>query len=100
MSKTDAAQGEPPSEAQDAAGEPRRALGRRLLVLRIAAAGSAAVAAAPAAQALEPTPVQYRTGLTDADPGDGPGYGRGGYRGRGVTDNDPGDAPGRGRGWR
>ena len=28
------------------------------------------------------------------------GNGRGGYRGRGVTDNDPGDAPGRGRGWR
>jgi hypothetical protein len=43
---------------------------------------------------------RVRTGLTDADPSDGPGYGRGGYRGvRRVTDTDPSDAPGRGRGW-
>jgi hypothetical protein len=74
-------------------------LGRRLLVLRVAAAGAAVTAAAPAAQALEPTPVQYRTGITDADPGDGAGYGRGGARrGTGITDADPGDGPGFGRG--
>jgi hypothetical protein len=33
--------------------------------------------------------------VTDADPGDQPGRGRGTA---GVTDADPGDAPGRGRG--
>jgi DNA-binding transcriptional LysR family regulator len=43
------------------------------------------------------------TGITDADPNDGPGNGRGGYRGSrayrssGRTDSDPRDAPGRGR---
>ena len=31
------------------------------------------------AEAGDITPVQYRTGITDSDPGDGPGYGRGGY---------------------
>jgi hypothetical protein len=42
--------------------------------------------------------VRYRTGYTDADPSDGPGYGRGGARYRtGRSDSDPYDAPGRGR---
>lgn len=81
---------------QDSASPPR--LGRRLLILNVAAAGTAV---ASTARAIEPTPVQYRTGITDSDPGDGPGYGRGGYRGAprtGVTDNDPGDGAGQGRG--
>ncbi|MFO0203825.1 MAG: hypothetical protein ACK528_11925, partial [Alphaproteobacteria bacterium] len=83
-------------EAKDTA-QPR--LGRRLLVLRVAAGAATVAAAVPAAQALEPTPVQYRTGLTDADPGDGPGFGRGGARrGTGITDSDPSDGPGFGRG--
>ena len=94
--------GAPPTGGEDAAAEPeRRGLGRRLLVLRVATAGIAATAVAPAAEALEPTPVQYRTGLTDSDPNDGVGNGRGGYRGparTGLTDNDPNDAPGNGRG--
>jgi len=78
-----------------------RPLGRRLMVLRLATATGSAVALATAspAEALEPTLVQYRTGLTDADPGDGPGFGRGGARrGTGITDADPGDGPGFGRG--
>jgi len=37
------------------------------------------------------------TGITDRDPSDGAGRGRGGYRGTGRTDSDPRDAPGRGR---
>jgi hypothetical protein len=39
------------------------------------------------------------TGYTDADPSDGPGYGRGRVRRRQVSDSDPVDPPGRGRGW-
>jgi len=34
--------------------------------------------------------------VTDADPSDGPGRGRGTVR-RGLTDSDPSDGPGRGR---
>ncbi len=98
------AAGAPPQEdatSSDARpAEPR--LGRRLIVLRVATGAIAAAAAAPAvAEAGDITPVQYRTGITDSDPGDGPGYGRGGYRGRprtGLTDADPGDGPGYGRG--
>lgn len=41
---------------------------------------------------------QRGTGITDADPNDGPGNGRGGRRASGVSDSDPNDAPGRGRG--
>lgn len=113
------------ADATTPASETRPALGRRLLILNLAAGAAAATTAAPAA-AIEPTPVQYRTGLSDSDPGDAPGYGRGGYRGRprtgindgdpndpagygrggggyrprNVTDSDPSDAAGRGRGWR
>ena len=36
------------------------------------------------------------TGVTDRDPSDGAGRGRGGYR-TGRTDSDPRDAPGQGR---
>lgn len=110
-------------------------LSRRLLVLRVAALGgtsvavSACVAPGPAYYG-NPAPVLiprgtgmtdadpsdgpgqgrggsrvgggYRTGLTDADPNDGPGQGRGGHRGNpyrtGLTDSDPNDGPGQGRG--
>jgi len=81
-------------------------LGRRLLVLRIAGAGAAALAAGTA-EAASRQPEQaagnpeaspdVRPVVTDSDPGDSPGYGRGrGYRG--ASDSDPYDAPGRGRG--
>jgi hypothetical protein len=48
--------------------------------------------------------IRARTGITDADPSDGPGYGRGGSRvirtRTGLTDSDPSDGPGNGRrGW-
>ena len=103
MTERDATKGAPPAEMTDTAAEPtRKALGRRLLVLRIATAGGAIAAAAPAAEALEPTLAQYRTGLTDSDPNDSPGYGRG-YRGSprtGLTDSDPNDGAGQGRGYR
>jgi hypothetical protein len=72
-------------------------LGRRRLILRSVALGSAALTTAcvPA----QPVYAPRGTGMTDADPNDGPGNGRGG-RGpsRGVTDSDPNDGPGRGRG--
>jgi hypothetical protein len=79
-------------------------LGRRLLVLRVAGVTAAAGAltgcvVAPPGQVY--APARVRTGLTDADPGDGPGQGRGGYAGSrrtGLTDADPGDGPGQGRG--
>lgn len=75
-------------------------LSRRLLVVRVAALGGTTVAL-NACVAPGPTysvPVRG-TGITDADPNDGPGQGRGGYRGgtTGRTDSDPRDAPGRGR---
>ncbi len=103
MTDRDSTAGTPPVEDVDASLEAAHGgLGRRLLVLRVAALGTAAATAAvPAAEALEPTPVQYRTGITDNDPSDGPGYGRGGGRPRtGITDNDPNDGPGYGRGYR
>ena len=40
---------------------------------------------------------RVRTGISDSDPSDGAGYGRGGVRRSGVSDSDPSDAPGRGR---
>ncbi|MBP0465687.1 hypothetical protein J5Y09_17300 [Roseomonas sp. PWR1] len=91
-----------PQPAPDDSSTPGPRLGRRLLVLKVAVGGAAMAAATPmAAEAGDVTPVQYRTGITDADPGDGPGFGRGGYRGpprTGLTDSDPGDGPGYGRG--
>jgi hypothetical protein len=79
-------------------------LGRRLLVLRVAGVGAAAGTLSGCVVAPQPVyaPRPARTGLTDADPGDGPGMGRGGYRGyrrgTGLTDADPNDGPGQGRG--
>ena len=83
-------------------------LSRRLLVLRLAALGGTGTALAGCVTPVPgyygvPGPVAVRgTGITDADPSDGPGYGRGGYRGvsgrTGITDSDPSDGPGRGRG--
>jgi hypothetical protein len=88
-------------------------LKRRLLVLRLATIGGAAsvpgvVAAqgqksgvpdAPRAPAPQPVP-QQRPGVTDSDPSDAPGQGRGGNRAPqgGVNDSDPSDPPGQGRG--
>ncbi len=79
-------------------GKPR--LRRRMIVVKVATLGVAAPAlagcvVAPPVYAPQP----YRTGLTDADPSDGPGQGRGGTRVRtGYTDADPSDGPGQGRG--
>ncbi len=81
-------------------------LGRRLLVLKLATLGGAAAATAgcvPQQQPVVYVPQQpvyapTRTGISDSDPSDPPGAGRGGHRGSGVTDNDPNDAPGFGRG--
>ncbi|WP_206934434.1 hypothetical protein [Roseococcus thiosulfatophilus] len=48
--------------------------------------------------AAAPARAQYRTGITDSDPNDSPGYGRGGRPRTGVSDSDPNDRPGYGRG--
>ena len=72
--------------------ETKNRLGRRIVALRIAAGGAAAVSFA----AAEPATAQ---GVTDRDPSDGPGRGRG-RAPSGVTDSDPSDGPGRGRGAR
>jgi hypothetical protein len=74
-------------------------LGRRLLVLQIAAA--TALLATTRDAGAEPLPkAPVIPVVTDADPGDGPGRGRGRARGTGLTDADPGDGPGNGRGER
>jgi hypothetical protein len=81
-------------------------LGRRRLVLRVGTLGVVGLGAAACVPAqpvyVQPGPpvVVRGTGITDADPNDGPGNGRGGYRGggTGITDADPNDGPGRGRG--
>jgi hypothetical protein len=86
----------------------RPPLGRRLFVLKLATLGGAAAATAgcvPQQQPVVYVPQQpvyapTRTGISDSDPSDPPGAGRGGHRGSGVTDNDPSDAPGFGRGGR
>jgi len=85
-------------------------LSRRFLILRAVAVGgtgtalTACVAPGPAYYG-NPAPLAVMprgTGITDADPADGPGNGRGGYRapirGTGITDADPADGPGNGRG--
>ena len=70
-------------------------LGRRLLVLHLAAApvllGAARGSAAEPLQKAPVIPV-----VTDADPGDGQGNGRGTQR-KAMTDSDPRDEAGRGR---
>ena len=78
-------------------------LSRRLMVVRVASLAGATVAltscVAPAPIYTQlPIATQRGTGITDADPNDGPGNGRGGRRGTGVTDRDPNDGPGNGRG--
>lgn len=77
-------------------------LSRRLMVLRVAAIAGTSTALAGCVAAPAPAyysaPVARGTGITDADPNDGPGNGRGGRRGTGITDRDPSDGPGNGRG--
>ena len=73
-------------------------LGRRRLVVKLGAMGAVTLGAAGCVP-TQPVYVQPGgTGITDRDPNDGPGRGRGGNRGTGVTDSDPSDGPGRGRG--
>jgi len=77
-------------------------LGRRRLVVKLGAVGAVTLGAA-ACVPVQPVYVRPSgTGLTDADPNDGPGNGRGGargyHRGTGLTDADPNDGPGNGRG--
>ena len=97
----------------DTPSDPR--LGRRLVVLRVAALGAAGAAAAVgSAEAAglrvgDPEPAARATPVvTDNDPYDAAGYGRGYYRQpppryyyapRQVSDSDPYDAAGRGRGY-
>ena len=88
----------PSSKKDNAPAESQRnPLGRRLLVLHLAATpallGAARSATAEPILQAPAIPV-----ATDADPGDGPGRGRGRARGTGLTDSDPGDGPGNGRG--
>ena len=67
-------------------------LGRRLLVLQLAATPALLGAAQPAsAEPLAKIPVIPV--VTDADPGDGPGNGRG-ARQKAMTDSDPRDEAG------
>jgi hypothetical protein len=86
----------PSSKKDNAPAESQRnPLGRRLLVVHLAAAtallGAARSAAAEPLQQALAIPV-----ATDADPGDGPGNGRGTQR-KAMTDSDPRDEAGRGR---
>lgn len=87
--------------------ERKEPLGRRLFVLRLAVlggAGSATAACVPQQGVVyvpqQPVYAPTRVAISDADPSDPPGRGRGGHRGSGVTDNDPSDSPGFGRGGR
>jgi len=76
-------------------------LGRRRLVLRMSAVGAATLGAAACVPVQPVYVAPAGTGITDADPNDGPNNGRGGarvYRGTGITDADPNDGPGNGRG--
>ena len=86
-------------------------LGRRLFVFRVATVGAVTAAAGAASAATNSAPAPAETLapdgvtriVTDNDPRDAPGYGRGYYRrpyGTGITDNDPNDGPGNGRGYR
>lgn len=74
---------------------------RRSIVLRLSALGLAGLGAAACVPEPHYRPVARASGITDADPSDGPGRGRGTQRASGITDADPSDGPGRGRGrWR
>jgi len=84
--------------------KPALRLGRRLVVVRLGGLAllpvglTGCIIEAPR-QSGAPAP-RRTTGLTDSDPNDGPGNGRGTQqrRGTGLTDNDPNDGPGNGRG--
>ena len=73
-------------------GKPR--IGRRLTIVKLAVVPAAAAVAAcvPAGGPV------YRGGITDSDPYDPVGGGRGGVRRTGITDSDPNDPVGGGRG--
>ncbi|MCX7373231.1 MAG: hypothetical protein NTW56_12490 [Alphaproteobacteria bacterium] len=94
MSNNDKPDAQPSPEAANA--------GRRRLVLRFSALGLTALGGAACVPVQPVYTGPMRTGITDADPSDGPGQGRGGMRAggfrTGVTDADPSDGPGRGRG--
>jgi hypothetical protein len=101
--------GEPdaPTETAPQEQETKPRLGRRLFVLRLAALGGATSATAacvpqqgPVVYVPQPVYSPTRVAISDSDPSDPPGRGRGGHRGSGVTDNDPSDQPGYGRGGR
>ncbi|MCS6891491.1 MAG: hypothetical protein NZN45_07735 [Rhodovarius sp.] len=80
--------------AQDEAGAPRWF--RRLLVVKLSALGALPVAAQGPKSGFREPP---GTGVTDTDPTDAPGRGRGmGPRQGGISDADPTDPPGQGRG--
>ncbi|MCX7932689.1 MAG: hypothetical protein N2588_09115 [Rhodovarius sp.] len=80
--------------AQDEAGAPRWF--RRLLVVKLSALGALPVAAQGPKSGFREPP---GTGVTDTDPTDAPGRGRGmGPRQGGSSAADPTDPPGQGRG--
>jgi hypothetical protein len=94
-------------EQDEEAGAKPAPLRRRLFVLRLFALGGAGTATAacvpqsgPVVYAPGPVYAPSRVAISDNDPSDPPGGGRGGHRGSGVTDNDPSDSPGFGRGGR
>lgn len=86
-----------PKLPKDEATPDGKPLRRRLFVLKLAALGGATTATA-ACVPVQPVYAPGRVAISDADPSDPPGRGRGGHRGSGATDNDPSDAPGFGRG--
>ncbi len=86
--------------------KPAARLGRRLLVMRTSGLAvlpltlAGCIVEAPR-QTNAPVQQQRRaSGITDQDPNDGPGSGRGTQQRRasGITDQDPNDGPGNGRG--
>ena len=91
-------------DVADQVPEAKPPLRRRLFVLRLATLGGAGAAVAACVPNQQPVffapPQQVRrgTGVSDSDPNDAPGQGRGGQRGSGFSDSDPNDAPGLGRG--
>jgi len=67
-------------------------------VLRLSALGLVGMGASACVPDPNFRPEARASGITDSDPSDGPGRGRGVQRASGVTDADPSDGPGRGRG--
>ena len=72
-------------------------LTRRLIIARVARGTGLAVAAVAGAVILAPSEAGAQRNVTDSDPNDGAGRGRGGGSSTGYTDRDPSDGPGRGR---